>query len=233
MKAKLRDNIGQWAGNRVPIARCNPASIERKDDMKLLDTYEVVRNGGEVKLDVTALGEDMVAALFAHGVAAKIGDAAASATAIVGEGHFGKPKKEVNKADWKAWQETDKAKKAIAEASASMMQAVIDNLVEGNWTARGTGIARATLSGPKAIAVKAAKADLLIAFKRITGKAKLVDIVDADEKVAAYFTLAGDTPAWENDKVLEWIGKQKDSGKRDYIAEAEASLELDLDDLDI
>lgn len=187
------------------------------------DIFEVTRNGATVKLDATKLNETMLGAIFAHGVAAKVGDAAAAATTIAGESHFGKPKKQVAKGDWDAWKDSPKGTKAIADLSATMMQAVIDSLEEGNWTQRGTGVSRVAVNDETSIALRNAKADLLIIFKKVTGQGKIAAMVD-HEKVAPFFNTSGDNVVWNDEIVMAWIGKQVDKGK-DYIAEAKATLE--------
>ena len=90
----------------------------------------------------------------------------------------------------------------------------------------------ASLTNTQSMAVKLAKDTLMIAFKSLTDCAKIADMCDKDERVAAYFDLSGDRPTWRDDVVLEWIGKQREAGKRDYIAEAEAMAEQ-VSDIDI
>jgi len=81
-----------------------------------------------------------------------------------------------------------------------------------------------------ALAVKNAKADLTLLFKRVTGQGKIVDMV-AHEKVAPFFIAKGDAMVWRDEVVQSWIGKQKDAGK-DYVAEADAALAVDVSALD-
>lgn len=193
----------------------------------------VTRGGAEVTLKLGQVPEAMVQALFEHGVAAKVGDAAASATAQAVESHFGKAKKDVSQADWKAWVETPAGKASVAEFAQSAMEGVLAALYEGNWTQGRTGGPRvARLPDDQSLAVKTAKQDLLTLFKRITGKGKLVEMAE-HEKIAPFFQEAGDGVAWLDQTVMEWIEKQRDEGKRDYIAEAKATLEVDVSALDL
>lgn len=201
-------------------------------NFKLNDGYEVTRNGASVKLDPAKITEELLGAIFAHGVAAKVGDAAASATAIAGESHFGKPKKEVNNSDWKAWADGTRGQAEIAAIALQAMEGVLEALYEGNWTQRGGGISRARLPDDMALAVRNAKSDLLVMFKRVTGKGKIADMVD-HEKIAPYFSTVGNNVTWEDASVVTWIEKQAEAGKRDYVAEAKAALTVDLDDLDL
>ncbi len=201
-------------------------------DITLNKSYEVTRNGATVEFDPSKVSKELLGAIFAHGLAAKVGDAAASATAIAGESKFGKPKKEVNASDWKAWVDSPAGEKAIGEIAQEAMAGVLDALYEGNWTQRGGGVSRARLPDDMALAVRNAKADLLVMFKRLTGKGKIADMVD-HKKIAPYFNTAGDNVVWLDESVQAWIEKQAEAGKRDYVAEAKAALSVDLDDLDL
>ncbi|MBM61915.1 MAG: hypothetical protein CL484_03065 [Acidobacteria bacterium] len=201
--------------------------------IKTAGAIEVNRGGAVVSLNMQKVGPDMIAQLLEHGIAAKVGDAAASASAIAGESHFGKAKKDVNKADWKAWQDSNAGQKAIAEIAQQAMEGVCEALYEGSWSQRGGGGAgRVRLPEDKALALKNAKADLLVAFKRITGKGKIADMVE-HEKVAPYFNQTADAVTWNDEAAIAWMEKQAEAGKRDYLAEAQAALSVDLDDLDI
>lgn len=201
-------------------------------NIKTAGAMDVVRSGATVTLQYGKLDGEIIRALLEHGIAAKVGDAAASATAVAGESHFGKPKKDVAKGDWDAWKETKGAQESIAAIAQSAMESVLDTLYANKWTQGRSGIRTARLDDVSTIAVKSAKADLLIMFKRVTQRAKLVDMA-AHEKVAPFFQAAGDGVAWDDTIVLAWIGKQADAGKRDYMAEAKASMDVDLTDLEL
>jgi hypothetical protein len=203
-------------------------------EMNLLAGYEVVRSGAMVTLDPSKVNETMLLALLAHGIAAKVGDSAASASAFAGESHFGKPKKECNQADWKAWQTSTQGAKAIAEIAQGAMESVIAALESGNWSQAGTGGPRmARLPDDVQIAIKAAKVDLVILFKRVTGQSKLAEFA-AHEKMAPFFT-EGDKGAvgWNDATCVAWIEKQKATGGRDYLAEAQRGLAVDISALDL
>tara|TARA_R110000851_G_scaffold99146_1_gene214105 strand:+ start:250 stop:864 length:615 start_codon:yes stop_codon:yes gene_type:complete len=203
-------------------------------ELTLLNEYDVTRSGATVKLDPSKLNETMILALLAHGIAAKVGDSAASASAFAGESHFGKPKKECNLADWKAWQASPQGVKAIKEIAEGAMQSVLTALEAGNWSQAGTGGPRvARLPDDVTIAVKAAKVDLIILFKRVTGQSKLAEFM-AHEKMEPFFTESDDGKvAWNDATCVQWIEKQKASGGRDYLAEAQSSLSVDLSALDL
>jgi hypothetical protein len=203
-------------------------------ELNVLNSYEVVRSGAMVALDPTKVNETMILALLAHGIAAKVGDAAASASAFAGESHFGKPKKECNLADWKAWQTSPQGIKAIAEIAQGAMESVITALESGNWSQAGTGGPRtARLPDDVQIAIKAAKVDLVILFKRVTGQSKLAEFY-AHEKMAPFFTESDDGKvSWNDATCVTWIEKQKETGGRDYLAEAQRGLSVDLSALDL
>lgn len=95
---------------------------------------------------------------------------------------------------------------------------------------RGGGVAR--LPDDVALALKMAKQDLTLIFKKVTGKNKAADFIE-HEKVKPFFKAKGDNMVWNEQVVSDWIAKQAEAGKRDYIAEAKASLAVDVDDLDL
>lgn len=198
--------------------------------IKTAGAVDVTRSGATVSVNFQKLPPEMVHALLLHGIAAKVGDAAASATAIAGESHFGKPRKEVAKGDWSAWQQTQGAVDSIREIAQSAMDGVAETLYAGAWSQNRSGIRTVRLPDDVALAVKAAKADLLVLFKKVTGKGKLVEMA-THEKIAPFFQVAGDGVAWDDNVVVSWVAKQKDEGKRDYVAEAQATLSVDLNDL--
>ncbi len=74
-----------------------------------------------------------------------------------------------------------------------------------------------------ALAQKNAKADLLLVFKKATGKGKVADMQDVPQ-IAAFFQEKGGSTVWNPDAVNRYIEKQRVDGGRDYIAEARATL---------
>lgn len=82
---------------------------------------------------------------------------------------------------------------------------------------------KASLPDDQALAVKNAKQDLNMLFKQITGMGRIADMVE-HEKVKPFFSEGPNGPTWEDEAVLAWIEKRKESGK-DYLAEAKQSLE--------
>lgn len=94
---------------------------------------------------------------------------------------------------------------------------------------RGSG--RTALDAVTGLAVRNAKADLQAIFKAITSTTKATEMAK-HPKVAPFFTVSDDAAVWKTAAVLEWIKRQEDAGKRDYLDEATVTLspaELDLD----
>lgn len=92
--------------------------------------------------------------------------------------------------------------------------------------------ATSRLPNDVALAVKTAKVDLTIVFKKVTGEGSAVLFAKHD-KIAPFFKAKGDGVEWVTETVTKWISKQKESGKRDYMAEAQASLAVDVSDLEL
>ncbi len=100
---------------------------------------------------------------------------------------------------------------------------------------RATGGGGRTPSDPVlALAMGNARAALTAMFKALTSKAKIADMVEADERVAAYFTQSESGKyTWCNASVVKWMDGQAAKGKTDYRAEAKAALAVDVSDFDI
>ena len=99
---------------------------------------------------------------------------------------------------------------------------------------RATGGGRTPADPILALAMTNARAVLTNMFKALTSKVKIVDMVEADERVAAYFTKSESGKyTWRNDVIVKWMDGQAAKGKHDYRAEAEASLAVDVSDFDI
>ena len=90
---------------------------------------------------------------------------------------------------------------------------------------------KASLPDDQALAVKMAKQDLTLVFKKITGAGRIADMVE-HEKVKAFFNVSESAVVWNDDAVLKWIAKQAEANKRDYLAEAKTSLAA-MEDIDL
>jgi len=91
-------------------------------------------------------------------------------------------------------------------------------------------VANTTSRDPvEALAVKTAKSDLIATFKIVTGKTRALDFAK-HEKIAPFFTEDKDKAVWIEKTVLAWIAKQKETNKRDYVAEAKKTLDSAIGD---
>lgn len=73
------------------------------------------------------------------------------------------------------------------------------------------------------LAIKLAKEALKAIFKQATGKAKIADWQDKPA-IAQFFKETSGTLAWNDDQVWAFVTKQKEDGKRDFLAEAQEQL---------
>jgi hypothetical protein len=116
----------------------------------------------------------------------------------------------------------------------AMVRADLNEIHKGEPMPEVVRQSRAPADPVEALAVKNAKAALGAMFQTLTGKRKIADFA-THEKAAPFFRETGGTLAWDEAHVAAWMAKQKESGKRDFMAEAKATLDgvSDLDDLDI
>ena len=77
----------------------------------------------------------------------------------------------------------------------------------------------------KTLALKNAKADLTALFRAVTDATKALDFAK-HEKVAPFFKVVEDRATWIDETVEAWMAKQAESGKRDYMADAKATVEM-------
>lgn len=185
-----------------------------------------------VLVDVTKLSSDILAKLALHGLTQKIADAASSASGDACAKHFGAGWKEVAKADRSAWLATDKGKAEVAEFTRNAMQAAMEVLLSGEWSARGEGGGTAPVDPVANLAHTNAKSDLLAKFKAMTGKRKLADIAATGPSLGKYFVAKGDVVAWHETEVRAYIDRMAESGKRDYMQEAREALEGATEEMD-
>lgn len=114
----------------------------------------------------------------------------------------------------------------------ALCQALAADAMSGEALVAYQRQATSRLPNDVALAVKTAKQDLTIIFKKVTGLGKATDFA-AHEKIAPFFKAKGDGVEWVTESVTKWIAKQKEAGKRDYMGEAQASLAVDVEDLDL
>ncbi len=74
------------------------------------------------------------------------------------------------------------------------------------------------------LAFKTATADLVAILRKVTDKTKAIEFAEHDAG-KLFFTIKDGSAIWNKVTVSKWIAKQKESGKRDYVADAIALLE--------
>lgn len=197
----------------------------------------VTSRSAEVKIDLLKLSDDILRSLLSHGVTQKVADAASQAAGAACESHFGTA--DYNKADAKAWLESDGGKAKVRETTQAMMQKAVDALERGEWSMRQAGGTRLEADPVTKLTHDKAKATLLAMFKAAAkGKAtKIADLAALSPKIAAFFT---DKAKWDERAVAAYVQKQRETdGGRDFRAEAVAELnaiaeavdEVNVDDL--
>ena len=204
------------------------------------DAIEIGSRGAIAKLDLSKLSPAIAEQLFIYGVTQKISDAASTAGTDAAKLALGE---EATKPQRDAYLETDAGKRAAMERAATMMQKAIDTLYSGEWSMReGTG-QRMLWTDAQALAIETAKGDLLALFKAACAarkiKGTMENFVTLGESVAKYFETKAKKLVWADKAVMDYITKQAEASKRDYIAEAQATLdaraeqvaEIDLGDL--
>lgn len=197
-------------------------------NLELLVTNVTVASREQtMQIDLTKFTPDILRSLFAYGVQQKIGDAASGAKADAIAAKFGE---EPNKADVVAWLETDSATKAIGGSAARLMQKAYDALLEGKWAIRqGTGTSTKHTEEQQ-LAIDLARADLSLLFKA-SGTDKLGVKATAENfatkcgaMVAGFFEVKAKKYVWKDARILEYIAKQQEGGKRDYCDEARKEI---------
>lgn len=125
----------------------------------------------------------------------------------------------------------DKYSDAKGDVKFDACQSQIKEMESGREYVPTKGSGRSNLDPVTGLAVRNAKADLQAIFKAITSETRAADMAK-HPKVAPFFTVSDDAAVWKTAAVLEWIKRQEDAGKRDYLDEAQVTLspaELDLD----
>jgi len=115
-----------------------------------------------------------------------------------------------------------------------MVRADLNEIHKGEPMPEVVRQSRPTTNPIEALATKNAKAALGAMFERAGFGKRHADWMN-HEKAAQFFREANGAIAWDESKVAAWMGKQAEAGKRNFLAEAEATLEgvAELDDLDI
>ena len=126
------------------------------------------------------------------------------------------------------------------ETKHELVKGLLEDMMSGEQApVRVQGSGRSSMDPAEALARKNAKTDLTGMFRAVTKATKAIDFAK-HEKIAPFFVMkesdaSGTIAVWNEANVTAWIEKQKESGKRDYLADAKAviesaaSAEADLD----
>jgi len=200
--------------------------------------------GVTVSLDLAAIPHDVLRLVLVHGIKQKVADAASGATGAIWLEVKGKDAPKPSKDQLADFVETHD--KAIKDQTLALMQKAADALLAGQWQVRVAGDGTSTkYSEETSLALDIARSALQAIFAAALAKANptakptAANFVALSPKVAAFFKANEKRPTWDDKAVLAWIGKQKEAGTRDIMAEAleelarrEAASAAMTDDLD-
>lgn len=82
-------------------------------------------------------------------------------------------------------------------------------------------VRKASLPDDVEMALRNARAELLLTFKAITGLTKIADMVQKSKAVAQFFNSEN---VWQDEPVMKWVEQEKAAGRRDFVAEAQETL---------
>lgn len=202
---------------------------------------EVTSRGQSVTVEWSKLSDDIKGQLMIYGAIQKIGDAASGAAKSACEGHFGTG--DFNKADAKAWLESESGKKAAGEEALRMMQKSLDALLAGKWAIRESSGTVEKKTPLQNLVLDMAKAELRAKFEAVCAKLgkkpTFAAFVELSPAVAKYFDTSGKRPVWNDEPVLAYVAAQLANGGRDFESEAKEQLakvadaaeSIDVDDL--
>lgn len=187
------------------------------------NVFDVVSRDHTVPVEIDQLGEGMLRELVHYGLMSRLASSANSAKAQVAEEHFGKKLSEIAKGDLSAWAATGDATKQIHAKTLELMEAAREELYKGEFSIRqssGGGMDEVT-----ALAHSMAKKTLMVTFKTIaktvgSKSLKIADMVECHPKIAEYFR----DGVWLEDMVADFIQRQADADKVDYMADAREEL---------
>lgn len=197
-----------------------------------------------VTIDLGAIPHDVLRQVIVHGIKQKVADAASGATGLVWAEVKGKDAPKPSRDQLRDFAEAHKT--TIAEQTLALMQKAADALLAGQWQVRVAGDGTSTkYSEETSLALDIARSALqgifaaALAKANPTAKPTAANFVALSPKIAAFFKQNEKRPTWDDKAVLAWIGKQKEAGTRDIMAEAaeelarrEAASAAMTDDLD-
>ncbi len=120
----------------------------------------------------------------------------------------------------------DKYSSDKGQVKIDLVQALLADMQSGEEMpaiVRGSG-GGASANPVETLALRNAKATLTMMFKQITGLNKALDFAK-HEKIAKFFKITEDRATWKDDIVRQWMAKQAEAGKVDYLGDAKATIE--------
>ena len=182
-----------------------------------------------ITVNIGELPHDILRQIIPHGVKQKLADAAASVpfACYMAAKPEGTPKPSRDQlSDWVA------ANKATVDAGIlAAMTKAWDAMKAGQWQVRqASGGTSTKWTDEQALALDIAKSALSAIFTAALAKASpgtkptASAFVALSPKVAAYFKANEKRPTWDDKAVMAYIGKQAETGARDFMAEAREEL---------
>ena len=181
-----------------------------------------------VTVAVAAIPHDVLRQVVWHGIKQKVADAASAAASLVYYDVKGKDAAKPSRTQLDEFVAAND--KAIKDQTLALMQKAADALLAGRWAVREAGGVVSKWTDEQALALDMARGVLLARFTEALAKAapttkpSAAAFVALSPKVAAFFKANDKRPTWDDAKLMEFIGKQKDAGTRDYMAEAREEL---------
>lgn len=201
---------------------------------------EVGSRNALVKLELGKLSPQILEQLFIYGCIQKISDSASTAGTDAAKLALGE---ECTAQQRKDWLDTPIGKAKAQERAQGMMEKAIAALVAGEWSMReGSGVSL-RFTDAEELALSEAKGDLTARFKQACEVKRLKPVMASYPLLGAavekFFTEKAKKLCWADAEVMRFITAQKEAGKRDYLAEAQAKLdaraeqaaEVDISDL--
>lgn len=187
---------------------------------------EVGSRNALVKLELDKLSPQILEQLFIYGCLQKISDSASTAGTDAAKTALGE---DCTAQQRKDWLETQIGKAKAQERAQGMMEKAIASLVAGEWSMReGSGTVM-RFTDAEELALADAKSDLTARFKQACElqkmRPKMENYILLGEPVAKFFHEKAKKLCWNDAAVMAWVQAQAESGKRDYLAEAQAKLD--------
>lgn len=178
----------------------------------------------QVAIEVAKIPHDVLRQVMWHGIKQKVADAASGVVGQLWLEVKGKDAPKPSRDQLAAFAEAQD--KAVKDATLAAMQKAADALLAGKWLVReGTGTS-SKYTEEQSLALDLAKAALTIVFEKGLAiaspgaKPTASAFVALGPKIAAFFKANEKRPTWDDSAVMDYITRQKEAGKRDFLAEA-------------